>query len=236
MLFEPEPKFRGLPREGFALFSLPDREQRRREIVATIHPALAALGDDLVARLSPLAERPLHAHLPRLDWPRDYQPFCTWLALSRETHGYQSGPQLNLGVHATHVAIRLGWDVAAAGFGRFEFLCRHADLGAELLALAAGSGLAFRVYASARWPAGSREVFCSTDDLAGSFAEIARHGVWWELGRTHPLPAALDLVSSPALGEEAAAVFTALLAVYDRIAGHDPADGAPDEPGATGHP
>ena len=28
---------------------------------------------------------------------------CTWLALSREAHGYQAGPQLNVGVHADHV-------------------------------------------------------------------------------------------------------------------------------------
>lgn len=220
MLFEPEPKFRGLPRKGFSIFALPDREERRHQIIATIHPALAALGEDLVARLSPLAERPLHAHLPRLDWPRDYQPFCTWLALSRELHGYQAGPQLNLGVHASYVALRLGWDVSADGFGRFEFLCRHGGLAQMLEALAGPHDLAFRVYASARWPAGSHEVFCSQGDALGSLDEIARHGIWWELGRVHRLPEELDHVISPALGDEAASVFAALLPAYDRIAGH----------------
>ena len=103
MLFEPETKFRGLPRDGFALFEIPDREQRRCEILKTIHPPLALLGEDLLERLNPYAEQLLHAHLPRLDWPKGYQPFCTWLALSRESHGYQSGAQLNIGVHATRV-------------------------------------------------------------------------------------------------------------------------------------
>lgn len=220
MLFEPDPRFGGLPREGFELFLIGNRDERRRRIVEAIHPALTLLGEDLVERLNPRAERPLHAHLPRLDWPRDYQPFCTWLALSRESQGYQAGAQLNVGVHADHVALRLGWDTAADAFGRFEFLCRHGGLGPELARVAQRHDLDLRVYAAAPWPAGSEEVFRSRDDLAGSFAEVRRRGVWWELGRVHALPAALDHVCSPALGREVGELFAALLPCYDRIAGH----------------
>lgn len=222
MLFEAEPKFDGLPRAAFELFEIRDREERRRQIVETIHPALAALGEDLLERLNPHAEQPLHAHLPRLDWPRGYQPFCTWLALSREAHGYQAGPQLNVGVHATYVALRLGWDTTADAFGRFEFLCRHGPLREELQRLAVDCDLAFRVYSSAPWPAGSHEVFRSATDASGSFDEVRRRGVWWELGRSHELPDAVDHVCSGELGREAAALFTALLPAYDRIAGHEP--------------
>ena len=148
MLFDTGPKFEGLPERGFGLFAKSDREKRRRAIIETIHPALAALGKDLVAVLSPEAVAPLHAHLPRLDWPREYEPFCTWLALSREVQGYQSGAQLNLGVHSDHVTLRLGWDVSADGFGRFEFLCRLGGIGKQLVDVAADAGLQFRVFAA----------------------------------------------------------------------------------------
>ena len=76
-----------------------------------------------VCTADPRTVRELHAHLPRLDWPRDYQPFCTWLALSHHGQGYLAGPQLNGGVHSSYVAVRLGWDTSQAPFGRFEFLC-----------------------------------------------------------------------------------------------------------------
>src|SRR5262245_45369367 len=185
MLFRPEPRFRGLDARSFDAFSIRDREERRRAIVAGFHPALQLLGEDLLDRLNPLAAAKLHAHLPRLDWPQGYQPFCTWLALSRMAHGYQAGPQLNLGVHEDHVGIRLAWDAAADAFGRFEFLCRHGGFGADLAEAASAHGLTFRVYASAPWPQGSRLVFESPDDWAGAFAEVARRGVWFEVGVRH---------------------------------------------------
>ena len=78
----------------------------------------------------------------------------------------------------------------------------------------------FRVFASAPWPQGSSCVFSSAEDLGGSFDEVARRGVWWELGRRHALPDELSFVASPELGREAAAVFEALLPVYERIARH----------------
>ena len=211
LLFRPPSRFEGLPRRGFEVFGIEDHDERRREIIAVIHPALERLADDLLEELDTDEERPLHRHLPRLDWPRGYRPFCTWLALSREEHGYQAGPQLNVGVHTDHVAVRLGWDAAADAFGRFEFLARHGPLGRELVRLAAGHDMRFRVFAAAPWPRGSTRVFESGTDLAGSFDEVRRRGVWWELGRRHEIPGELDFVCSPALAAEAAELFAALL-------------------------
>jgi hypothetical protein len=219
MLFEQAPKFKGLPAEGFDTFALADRTSRRRAIIETIHPALEALGKDLVERLSTRPSDSLHVHLPRLDWPRDYEPFCTWLALSRQAQGYQSGPQLNLGVHADHVTARLGWDTSSAWFARFEFLGRHGEIGEGLVAAASEAELLFRVYASAPWPRGSRCVIETRHDLPATFAEARQRGVWWELGRRYAIPASLPLVCSAEFGGEVASIFATLLPVYDRIAG-----------------
>jgi hypothetical protein len=219
MLFEEPPKFKGLPEAGFDTFALRDSERRRKAIIESIHPALSDLGDDLLEALEPHAAEPLHQHLPRLDWPPGYQPFCTWLALSREKHGYQAGPQLNLGVHADHVTARLGWDTSSDFFGRFEFLCRHGDLGGRLIELAGNEKLRFRIYASAKWPEGSRCIFESPDDLLLSLDEVRTAGVWWEVGRRYGLPGALPLVCSAGFGEEVTGIFKMMLPLYDRIVG-----------------
>jgi hypothetical protein len=222
VLFHPGARFRGLPREGFDVFGIHNHDERRKQIIEAIHPALGLLAEDLLDRLNPRASEPLHHHLPRLDWPRGYRPFCTWLALSRETHGYQAGPQLNVGVHPDHVSLRLGWDTSAHAFGRFEFLSRHGEIGEELGRAASGHGLAFRVFAAAPWPQGSTCVFESASDVRGSFDEVSRRGVWWELGRRHEVPGELDFVCSSELGREAVDVLGALLPVYERIAGTVP--------------
>jgi hypothetical protein len=218
-LFPEGPEFAGFPPESFELFAIPGRDERRRAIVATLHPPLEKLGRDLLRVLSPIAVEPLHAHLPRLDWPRGYQPFATWLALSRETHGYQAGPQLNAGVHAGYVALRLGWDTGADAFGRFEFLCRHSGMRSELAELALAADLRFRVYAAEPWPEGSRLVFETADDLVGSMDQVRRNGVWWELGRRYDLPETRELLCSAEFGNEAARVFSGLLPLYDRLGG-----------------
>jgi hypothetical protein len=158
---------------------------------------------------------PFHAHLPQLNWPKGYVPFCTWLTVS-QAHGYQSGPQLGVGVHADHVVARLGWDTSADAFGRFEFLCRHGGLAPELLAAARDANARVRVYASAPWPAGSRLGFESEDDLAGSFDEVRRRGVFWELGRRWEIPASLDRVTEPRWSEDVRDVLLALKPVYER--------------------
>jgi len=139
-LFRPAARFQGLPADGFGAFEIRDRDERRRAIVDTFHPGLKLLGEDLVETLGP---PPLHAHLPRLDWPKGYQPFCTWLALSRQAHGYQGHAQLNVGVHRDHVGLRLGWDASADSFGRFWERGEHSiGLGVD----AANETGAFRLY------------------------------------------------------------------------------------------
>jgi hypothetical protein len=222
VLFRPGAKFNGLSRRGFEAFGIRNHEERRREIIDAFHPDLGLLAEDLLARLNPQATEPLHHHLPRLDWPRGYQPFCTWLALSREAQGYQSGAQLNIGVHADHVSMRLGWDTSADAFGRFEFLARHGEIGKELVHTAAGLGLSFRVFTTAPWPQGSACVFESPTDIRGSFDEVQRRGVWWEIGRRREVPTELDHICSPDLGQEASTTLGALLPSYDRIAGTIP--------------
>jgi hypothetical protein len=232
LLFEPPPKFEGLPVSGFDAFAIEQRELRRRSIIDAFHPPLKILGEDLVARLESVdddpepPETPLHIHLPRLDWPRGYQPFCTWLALSREAHGYQAGAQLNIGVHVDYVAVRLGWDTASDNFGRFEFLCRRGNLGEELVAAAADLSLSFRVYGTAPLPEGSRCVFESEREIEGSFRQLEHGGVWWEIGHRYDLPQATEIICTPRLVDEAARIFAGLLPVYDRIVGehHDSSD------------
>jgi len=217
MLLRPPPRFPGFRSSDFGVFSVRDREERRRAILDAFHPALKVLAEDLLPLLNEGAALPFHAHVPRLDWPKGYVPFCTWLAFSRRPHGYQAGPQLNVGVHADHVAARLAWDTTADAFGRFEFRCRAGDLGSALADAASGAGLAFRVYAAAPWPEGSRRVFESVTDWDGAFAEVARRGVWWELGKRWDVPECLGLVTQPAWSDAVADVVLALRPLYDRI-------------------
>jgi hypothetical protein len=221
MLFEPPFTFAGLPREGFEVFGLPDRVERRRAIIRTIHPELSKLGEDLLIHYTDRTVRPLHFHLPRLDWPQGYQPFCTWLALSHKAQGYQAGPQLNLGVHADFVSIRLGWDTNSKAFSRFEFLSRHGELSGMLAERAEQAGLSFMAYGSANWPEGSRLIYRSPTDIGGAFDEVSRRGVWWELGRRFDIPESLDFVCSADFGAVVSETFDALLPVFERIEGDD---------------
>jgi len=219
MLFAEPPAFHGFPEDGFSVFSTRDRERRRRAIIEAFHPALSALGQDLLPKLRVGDSEPLHTHLPRLDWPRGYQPFCTWLVLSRGSHGYQSGPQLNVGVHADHVGVRLGWDAGSLEFGRFEFLCRYGHLRDQLLAIAEAHDLQFAVFASAPWPEGSCRVFASRDDIDRSFDQVHRRGVWWEIGRRYGVPDDKSCLCSAEFGAEAARILRALLPIYLRLIG-----------------
>ena len=107
--------------------------------------------------------------------------------------------------------------LAAYAFARFEFRARHGGLGARLAEVAVAGDLSFRVYAAAPWPQGSRLVFESRSDWAGSFHETALRGVWWELGRRWELPASMELAASPEFGRAVLEVFKALLPVFDRV-------------------
>jgi hypothetical protein len=217
MLLPPPPRFPGFRREAFEVFGIRDREPRRRAIIEAFHPGLKLLSEDLLLQLNDGSGTPFHAHVPRLDWPKGYVPFCTWLSLSRLPHGYQAGPQLNVGIHADFVAARLAWDTSAAAFGRFEFRCRVAGLGDALRDAASSAGLAFRVFAAAPWPEGSRCVFTSETDWDAAFVEVARRGVWWELGRRWDLPASADLIATPDWSETVAKVLLELRPLYEKI-------------------
>ena len=217
MLLPPPPKFPGFKRQDFEVFAIRDRETRRRAIIDAFHPGLKLLAEDALLLLNEVPASVFHAHVPRLDWPKGYVPFCTWLALSRLPHGYQAGPQLNVGIHADFVAARLAWDTSADAFGRFEFRCRVAKLGEALLETATSAGLSFRVYAAAPWPEGSRCVFTSETDWDGAFVEVGRRGVWWELGRRWELPSSMELVGTPAWSVAVTDVLLALRPLYDLI-------------------
>ncbi|ANM30212.1 hypothetical protein ABI59_12440 [Acidobacteria bacterium Mor1] len=212
LLFEDQYRFEGLPLDRFGVFGTPDRRARRRQILDAFHPPLDLLAHELLARLNDGGDKaPLRAHLPRLDWPAGYQPFCTWLALSPEAHGYQQKAQLNLGVHPDYVALRLGWDASQTSFSRFEFRARHGGLGKRMAEIARENDLEFRVYASAKWPIGSRCVYRSAVDWQGAFEEVRRRGVWFELGRRYDLSDAGPLIGSDELAREALRVFRAVL-------------------------
>jgi len=217
MLLRPPPRFPGFRREDFDVFAVRDREERRRAILEAFHPGLRLLAEDLGPLLDEAGGAPFHVHLPRLDWPKGYVPFCTWLAFSRLPHGYQAAQQLNVGVHADYTAIRVAWDTAADAFGRFEFRCRVGGLGEAIAGLASTVGFAFRVYAAAPWPEGSRLTFESDTGWEGSFDEVARRGVWWEVGLRWNLPEALGLVTSSAWSDALADAAGALREIYDLI-------------------
>ncbi len=217
MLLRPPPRFPGFRRQDFDVFAIRDRDTRRRAIIDAFHPALKLLAEDMLLLLNDTGETPFHAHLPRLDWPKGYVPFCTWLALSRLPHGYQAGPQLNVGIHADHLSARLAWDTSADAFGRFEFRCRVAGLGEALEETAAETKLVFRVFSAAPWPEGSRCVFSSRSDWVEAFEEVKRRGVWWELGRRWELPESIELIGSPVWSDAVADVLLSLRPLYLQV-------------------
>ncbi|MBD3868116.1 MAG: DUF1054 family protein [Acidobacteria bacterium] len=219
MSTEAESRFEGLPLTRLDVFDIPDVDLRRQAIIEVFHPPLLALGNDLLPRLQPLAGTDLHIFQPRLNWPRSYKPFCTWMAISREKQGYQACGQLNVGAHRDYVAVRLGWDASVPSYGRFEFLSRYRGIGDLLQTTAREHDLQFRVYSAAPWPVGSELEFVSKTDLDGAFAEVRRHGVWFEIGRRYDLPLHEKLVASPAFGDHVAQVFESLMPVYLRAAG-----------------
>ena len=59
-----------------------------------------------------------------------------------------------------------------------------------------------------------------SDSPDGSFDEVARRGVWWEVGRRFELPECTPLVTSARFGQQVEQTFRVLLPAYDRIAGH----------------
>jgi hypothetical protein len=122
-------------------------------------------------------------------------------------------------MHRDYVAVRLGWDTSVPSFGRFEFLCRYRGIGDLLRETAKAHDLQFRVYAPAPWPVGSEMVFVSKSDLEGAFADVRRHGIWFEIGRRYDLPLHDKLIGSAMFKEHVAEVLVSLMPVYLRAAG-----------------
>jgi Protein of unknown function (DUF1054) len=213
-------RFPGFDPEDFETFRVPDRHLRREEILRVVHPKLQALGEDILSHFRKRGIEGLHPHLPHLNWPPGYQPFCTWLAFSTQPHRYQQLAQLNVGVHEPFVSVRLGFDTAGEGFGRFLFLMSHGDLPQVLARVAVPAGLRCRVYRRAPWPEGSRAVFDSGDDfLRGALAAEREGGNWFEVGRIFTRRDNGKELAEPEFAAAAAEILLTLYPVFRRLAG-----------------
>ncbi len=213
-------RFPGFKPEDFLSFRTRDRIRRREEILECFHPKLAALGEDILADFRSRGIEGLYPHLPQLNWPRGYEPFCTWLALSVQPHRYQRLAQLNVGVHEPYVAVRLGFDTAGDAFGRFYFLMCHTDLRDLLGRIAAPAGLRCRAYRKAPWPEGSRAVFDSGEDfLDGVRAAERERANWFEVGRIFGREEHAEDLSRPQFAATAAGILLSLYPIFHRLTG-----------------
>jgi hypothetical protein len=213
-------RFPGFAPEDFRVFHIPDRADRRQEILRVFHPKLAALGEDILADFRRRGIEGLHPHLPHLNWPPGYQPFCTWLALSTQPHRYQDMAQLNVGVHEPFVSVRLGFDTSGSAFGRFLFLMTHGDLPATLERVVVPAGLRCRVYRRVPWPEGSRALFDTGHDfLQGIRAAEEGKADWLEIGKVLTRESAGEELARPEFAATATSVLLTLYPVFRRLAG-----------------
>ena len=213
-------RFPGFEPGDFETFRIRDRHHRREEILRLIHPKLKALGEDILSDFWHRGIEGLHLHLPQLNWPPGYEPFCTWLALSTHPHRYQQLAQLNVGVHEPYVAVRLGFDTAGEAFGRLLFLMSHGDLPGVLDRIAAPAGLRCRVYRQTPWPEGSRVIFDSGEAfLRGVKAAERENGNWFEVGRVFTRQDHGGELGQPEFAATAAGILLDLYPVFRRLAG-----------------
>jgi len=213
-------RFPGFKPGDFEPFRIPDRHHRREEIIRLLHPKLGALGEDILSDFRRRGIEGLHPHLPHLNWPPGYEPFCTWLALSTQPHRYQQLAQLNVGVHEPYVSVRLGFDTAGEAFGRFLFLMSHSDLPGVLARIAVPAGLRCRVFRRAPWPEGSRAVFDSGEDfLRGVQAAERENGNWFEVGKIFTRQDQGEALGKPEFAATATGILLTLYPVFRRLAG-----------------
>jgi hypothetical protein len=213
-------RFPGLAPEDFSCFRVTDRHRRREEILRLLHPKLSLLGEEILSDFRRRGIEGLHSHLPLLNWPPGYEPFCTWLALSTQPHRYQQLAQLNVGVHEPYVSVRLGFDTAGETFGRFLFLMSHGDLARVLARVAVPAGLRCRVYRKAPWPEGARAIFDSGDDfLRGVKAAEREGGNWFEVGKIFTRQDHAAELASPEFAATATGILLTLYPVFRRLAG-----------------
>ena len=213
-------RFPGFLAEDFLPFQIHDRARRREEILRRLHPKLGALGNDVLADFRRRGVEGLHPHLPQLNWPPGYEPFCTWLALSTQPHSYQRLAQLNVGVHEPFVAVRLGFDTGGETFGRFLFLMSHGDLQEVLQRIAIPAGLRCRAYQRAPWPEGSRAVFDSGEDFLGGVKAAERtRANWFEVGRIFGREEYAEDLATPEFAGTVAGILLVLYPIFRRLAG-----------------
>jgi hypothetical protein len=213
-------RFPGFEPGDFETFRIRDRHHRREEILRLLHPKLKALGEDILSDFRRRGIEGLHPHLPQLNWPPGYEPFCTWLALSTHPHRYQQLAQLNVGVHEPYVSVRLGFDTAGEAFGRFLFLMSHGDLPSVLDRIAAPARLRCRVYRHAPWPEGSRVIFDSGEAfLRGVQAAERENGNWFEVGRVFTRQDHGVELGQPEFAATAAGILMDVYPVFRRLAG-----------------
>ena len=213
-------RFSGFTDDDFTVFRIPERARRREEIIRLIHPKLAALGEDILADFRRRGIEGLYPHLPQLNWPPGYQPFCTWLALSTQSHRYQDLAQLNVGVHEPFVAVRLGFDTSGFAFGRLLFLMSHGDLKEVLARIAVPAGLRCRVYRRVSWPEGSKTLFDSGEDFLQAVQIAEKEGAhWFEVGKTFPRESSHELLTSSEFAAAAAQILLTLYPIFRRLAG-----------------
>jgi hypothetical protein len=213
-------RFPGFSPEDFSVFSIPNRVQRREEILRLIHPKLAALGEDLISEFRKRGIEGLYPHLPHLNWPPGYEPFCTWLALSSQSHRYLDLAQLNVGVHEPFVAVRLGFDTSGFAFGRLLFLLSHGDLKEVFARIASPAGLRCRVYRRAPWPEGSRAIFDSGEDFLEGVQIAEKEGAhWFEVGKIFTREGSSELLSRPEFAATAMQILLTLYPLFRRLAG-----------------
>ena len=213
-------RFPGFSAEDFSLFSIPDRALRREEILRLLHPKLAALGEDILSDFRKRGIEGLYPHLPQLNWPPGYEPFCTWLALSSQSHKYQELAQLNVGVHEPFVAVRLGFDTSGFAFGWLLFLLSHGDLKEVFARIAIPADLRCRVYRRVPWPEGSRAIFDSGEDFLEAVQIADKEGAnWLEVGRIFTREGSGGLLASPEFAATATQILLTLYPIFRRLAG-----------------
>ncbi len=103
----------GIGPEQFALFRIPDPDERAEALEAVVAPALVRIGGELVAGLSRVAGTPLLVHPGKLARRRGGAPEETFVAFCCGEKGYRAEPYLSLAVTRAQLHARVAVRAAA---------------------------------------------------------------------------------------------------------------------------